>query len=886
MRLFQNIRFKNALMVVSFLLIATPLIIQGIIYYFNSVKEVNLLAEEQITQQGATLSKLIESVATAEENQLKSNLMAAKVMVLGDELDHVVAINDQEKTTLFTINQTTKNGENLTIPSLSIDGKKALFNSDFVDKIKITIECDSTIFQMIPGGMLRISTTLLDDKGQKAVGTYIPSDSPVYQAVSQGNAYIGRAMILGKWFSTAYEPLKDPAGKIVGAIFIGHSEDRFQEHLKDELASLVIGKTGYVFILDDKGNYILSAKRERDGENIWETKDSDGKFVMQDIIAKAKNLKEGEIGLTAYNWKNIGETKPRIKTASYSYYAPWSWIIAASAYNDDYAAITNQVKNTTGIVIAISLLLGLIIIFIFARSVANPLMLIQEIVAKVKAGDKNIRINQHSNIKELQDVSGDFDTILESLSDKQFIDDSFLMGLADPALKTDNNLIVTQANDSLLKSAGYSREQVVGKMTCAELLKTPLCGTDKCPIMSCMKNKNSMAIENTASNREGEQFPIREACGHLQDSKGEVVGGFQVLQDLSALHSLVKTVEDVSAGDLTVSVEDDHKARVDSTGSLANAVDKMIKKIKNLVQGVVQQASSTAAAAQQLSASSQQVNASMQQVSSTIQQVASGAQDVSKNAGLVQETTTKTEQSAAKGGDAALLVSQKMGSINISTKENSTKIKALGDMSNKISNIVKTISSISEQTNLLALNAAIEAARAGEAGRGFAVVADEVRKLAEESGDATEQISTLIENIQAEINASVKSMEKSALEVEDGTISVQDAVKSFEAIPVLVENISRSISNMTAVAEQNAVGSDQLASSVQQVTSAMQQVSSAAQTLSGGADELRAMISKFKIDDNSHIESDDADDEDGESEDEEEVAPAPKKKVTRAKKAA
>jgi methyl-accepting chemotaxis protein len=236
----------------------------------------------------------------------------------------------------------------------------------------------------------------------------------------------------------------------------------------------------------------------------------------------------------------------------------------------------------------------------------------------------------------------------------------------------------------------------------------------------------------------------------------------------------------------------------------------------------------------------------MQQYSSTIQEVAQGAMSVSKSAADAQKASLKTQEIAIIGSKATQSVSEKMATISMTTKDGAIKIKALGDKSKKISNIVETINNISEQTNLLALNAAIEAARAGEAGRGFAVVADEVRKLAEESGKATEKITELISEIQNDIQVSVKSMDESSLQVEQGTESIVESLKSFEVIPSLVSGVNKSLSIMTASSEQNAVGSDALASSVQEITSAMQQVSGSAQQLSAQAEELRALVSKFK----------------------------------------
>ncbi len=288
-------------------------------------------------------------------------------------------------------------------------------------------------------------------------------------------------------------------------------------------------------------------------------------------------------------------------------------------------------------------------------------------------------------------------------------------------------------------------------------------------------------------------------------------------------------------------------SRQDQVGNLTRSMKKMRDSLASLIEEINSNARNTAASAEELSASAEEVNASMEQVSSTVQEIAKGAQQVSKGSGDAQNASRQTSESASAGSQAAKLVNDKMSAISSSTKEGAMKIKSLGKKSEEIGKIVETIQSISEQTNLLALNAAIEAARAGEAGRGFAVVADEVRKLAEESGRASGQISDLISGIQKEIGSAVDTMDSNSKQVEEGAQAVLEALKSFEMIPQLVDNVSRVMGEMAAVAEENAAGSEEVSSSVEQVTGAMQQVSSAAQKLSGSAEQLKQLVSKFKV---------------------------------------
>ncbi|MEM0467096.1 MAG: methyl-accepting chemotaxis protein [Candidatus Thermoplasmatota archaeon] len=302
----------------------------------------------------------------------------------------------------------------------------------------------------------------------------------------------------------------------------------------------------------------------------------------------------------------------------------------------------------------------------------------------------------------------------------------------------------------------------------------------------------------------------------------------------------------IAQGDLTQDiavegVKGDVKKLADGFKTMLDGLRETITAVKNSTEQV-------ASSAEELSSSAEEVNASMEEVSSTIQQVATGSQNTAKDSETMLRQAQQAGESSAKGQQAAQDVSQKMELIKKTTLEGAQKIAALGEKSKEIGQIVNTINQISEQTNLLALNAAIEAARAGEAGRGFAVVADEVRKLAEESSQATQQISNLIQGIQAEIESAVRSMGENTKQVEEGGKGVAAAVAAFELLPTVINAVNKSAQEVGAVAQENASGAEEVSASIQEVTSSMQQVSSAAQQMASIASDLKNIVSRFKLD--------------------------------------
>jgi methyl-accepting chemotaxis protein len=311
-------------------------------------------------------------------------------------------------------------------------------------------------------------------------------------------------------------------------------------------------------------------------------------------------------------------------------------------------------------------------------------------------------------------------------------------------------------------------------------------------------------------------------------------------------HDMMDYAKKVSKGDLTVQFKEQAQGDV---LTLRNSIQEMVTSLSDIVRAIKHNTHTMASSAEELSSSAEEVNASMEEVSSTIQQVATGSQNTAKDSENMITQVKQANDSSSQGQHAAQDVSQKMQLIKTTTQEGAERISALGEKSKEIGHIVDTIDQISEQTNLLALNAAIEAARAGEAGRGFAVVADEVRKLAEESGNATQQISSLIKGIQGEIDSAVTSMNENSRQVEEGSAGVQQAMQAFDVLPEVIASVTKSAEAVSAIAQESASSSEEVSASIEEVTSSMQQVASASQQMADISNTLQQLVDRFIVND-------------------------------------
>ncbi len=286
----------------------------------------------------------------------------------------------------------------------------------------------------------------------------------------------------------------------------------------------------------------------------------------------------------------------------------------------------------------------------------------------------------------------------------------------------------------------------------------------------------------------------------------------------------------------------------DEIGKLAEALNTTVANLKEVIGRVSNVTSELAGTSQQMAAASEEVSASIEEVASTTNRFSSSLDVMSANARKMGATAQDISNQALQGEGAIADIVKQMNGLRDNTQDMSSEVSNLGTLSDEIGNIVEVISAIADQTNLLALNAAIEAARAGEHGRGFAVVADEVRKLAEQSAKAATEITVLISQIQGGISSTVNRMEGSAEQTVQALGSVQKSGQLLRGILGAVDGIVDQVQEMSAGIEDANGGGREIASATEEQAASIQQVAHSAQDLTNMGLELQELVQHFTLD--------------------------------------
>jgi methyl-accepting chemotaxis protein len=330
-----------------------------------------------------------------------------------------------------------------------------------------------------------------------------------------------------------------------------------------------------------------------------------------------------------------------------------------------------------------------------------------------------------------------------------------------------------------------------------------------------------------------------------------------IKQPLTQIELLVSDIAQ-GEGDLTRRLSYSGK---DELGAICGSFNLFIEKLRGIISQISTTSTQVASAATELNATAEQIATGAEEVAAQSATVATAGEemsatsgDIAKNCQFAAEGARHAAQAAQNGVDVVDKTVAVMGQIALKVQESAKTVESLGARSDQIGAIIGTIEDIADQTNLLALNAAIEAARAGEQGRGFAVVADEVRALAERTTRATKEIGEMIKTIQSETRSAVDAMEQGVHQVETGTVEAEKSGQALQEILQQVNDVAMQVNQIATAAEEQTASTHEISTNMLQITDVVQQTShgahesaTAAAQLNGNAEELQRLVRQFRL---------------------------------------
>ena len=379
----------------------------------------------------------------------------------------------------------------------------------------------------------------------------------------------------------------------------------------------------------------------------------------------------------------------------------------------------------------------------------------------------------------------------------------------------------------------------------------------------CIDSINAVVIDaNNLSDAavEGRLTVRADVTKHNGDFRKIIEGVNNTLEALiSPITEGVNALEKMATGDLTIrissSYKGDHQLIKNSINAVCESLGKAIEDVNEAVAATASASNQISSSAEEMAAGAQEQTQQANEVATAVEEMTKTILDNTKNASYAAETAKESGNKAMEGGKDVTETIEGMNRISGVVKKSAETVQALGKSSDQIGEIVQVINDIADQTNLLALNAAIEAARAGEQGRGFAVVADEVRKLAERTTKATKEIATMIKKIQKDTQEAVESMQEGTREVEVGKLKADKAGESLKEIIERANKVVDIVTMVAAASEEQSSAAEQISKNIEAISNVTHesaqgthQIARASEDLNRLTLNLETLVSQFKVD--------------------------------------
>ena len=725
-----KLKLKQKLLIVGITLTIVPLLIAfGFVMYQNS-QSTALASEESTKMVDADLTHIVQSIATLAKTQqevieknLESSLNVAEAL-----LTKAGGIRfGQTNQTWDAVNQYTGTRSSVTLPKMFMGDTWLGKISDpsqkapLVDEVMDLVGTTCTVFQKInsQGDMLRVATNVIKNNGQRAIGTYIPgtnpdgSANPVIESVKQGKTYVGRAYVVNGWYITAYKPLYDDGGQLVGVLYVGIPQENTTT-LRNVIMDMVIGETGYVYVLDTDGNYVISKNGSRDGENIMDSQDANGKYYIKALISKAKTLEYGEIADQRYQVKNPATNSVQTKIVKMAYFEEWDWIIAAGSFEEEFmASARNIAKNAkkSAIALVVLICISIVVVILVWVVVARGIMAqmgddpseIASVANSIANGDLSIafkgqdetRTGVYQNMKQMTDNLSQM--IMEISQGTQTL----------TASSTKLSTISREMTDNSEKTASRSNSVAASAEEMATNMNSVAAATEQTAaniqmIVSAAEEMSSTINEIAGNTEKGSQTTaqavekaeeVSKKVNALGEAASEISKVTETISDISEqtnLLALNATIEAARAGDAGKGfavVAGEIKALAQQTalatgeiGSKIGDVQQTTRESVSAIESIVAIINEINTIVVSVATAIEEQSATTREISSNVSQAGTGVQEVNENVNQTSVVAGTVTEEIQQVSQASGEISTGSGQVNDSAAELSRLAENLNEM--------------------------------------------------------------------------------------------------------------------------------------------------------------------------------------------------------------
>ncbi len=591
-------------------------------------------------------------------------------------------------------------------------------------------------------------------------------------------------------------------------------------------------------------------------------------FIAVEINDPSQNIRLSRSFSSSADRKNLRKLSVMAQNRKYHQTARIFLLTDPRLYQGQNPAAISSGKMIFGFLLAVALMFALI-----KFRVEKPFAQIIAALNAIKNGEKEVPLNfpSYCDFKIIAEAIQD---LKRHFSNKIEYSNSIIRAIADPFFIVDNNLTITYLNKACESLSGYSRKEAVNKMKCyGKFLSLSEDDNGEFSLVrqSIQDNKTIIESRITVYDRTKTALPVSLSIAPIHDYEGNITGAICILRDLrpqleserqylrEKMQPILQAISAMADGNLAIEVAQENGTELDQ---LIRHIKRMQAGLNAIIVEMANVAENMASASAEISSSSEELARGAEDQKTQIERAAASMHEmvetINQNAKRSKEAAEmpKKNSRAAQEGVAVIRETignfEKIAQIILNTAQ---KVKSFGEITKTIGEITTVIEEIADQTNLLALNAAIEAARAGEHGRGFAVVADEVKKLANRTTSATREINQMIVKIQREAKDMIDAMHTGVREVEISKRNVDKTAEALNKIGEVATAVGEFIDHSLLAVQEQTVAAHNISQNLDRIsvithhgTTSVGQLAKATLELNILAETLHSLVQRFQID--------------------------------------